>query len=910
MLSLSNCVDSLVKEPFVSDPSGLRFILCADDVPTEPTGVVRASGLVREQASGDDCVYEVVSRLGNGLKGVAYKVKDEAGKEWVAKIPRITPQGSKYRGMSREESSIAHIQTIREEAVSFRKNFSEAEYISPRLEGCKSAAFLVKAGWCCIKDGESVSPILVTIQPLVPDDYAILEDSLKPGAGSKHWQDIALSVARAISEVHSRRVVHADLWPPNIFIRKDNKHAMLIDFGESWSPEVPSEKAFSDPNKWQHPYKAPERQRLTSKNSEAVDVYSFGAILLWLAIGNKTPKENYIEGSFKLLTRKNFAAALQEWSVRQDQWNSDQLEDYSKFLIEETVDVPVFVDAEDRPFAYGEKWAFFDEFAIQKSKNSRATKRKVLELLLQDKEVLGSGTLVERAKDLAKRATLDPGLPQRENAQESYQIREQIRDIFLKRQNFDLVTESPWLVDLIVNCCDNDPAKRPRMVDVTRQIADRQTAIRPELATISDIARTVKRSLEELDEIADKCRTLDGSLLTHMLAYRILTLSDITGVREGSRTEDRAPGTLEGKLLDISDNRDLIIDHLCWLVQSLGSKSWFATMTTLSVWHKDAYGINGRYMSSNVQAVINGLTLIRCFSISIEALGESWWIDLLTRMAIRGCNLEALNPLERRETVSKIHKEILQGKLEKFDALSILTPIQNSCFHELVRAVSIASEKLGALRGFGAIADPPFSEIGKEYILRVQSRELLRRRFTRVIKSYWDIFEIWNFEVEGGWGAFRKHQRSKNGDKSPSVIVGSCPSIVNSSESSNGVSRGHDLYLGLAIRPSVDEAMKTYNDNPRTIVSRSGDILLFDTECQGRGDLVFNDSPKLTRIRMYQPFNEGASDTRSKLNHVLQDEQTVNVGPLVPLLLKAGLDMDNRQSSLIDEEEFRRLRKW
>lgn len=102
------------------------------------------------------------------------------------------------------------------------------------------------------------------------------------GLTGDNWGRISYMIARALAEVHRSRVIHGDIWPPNVFVTQTPEpHAIFIDFGESFIATPSGELRFQV----DHPYRAPERGTAEYVPSEQVDVYSLGKLLLYLAIG-------------------------------------------------------------------------------------------------------------------------------------------------------------------------------------------------------------------------------------------------------------------------------------------------------------------------------------------------------------------------------------------------------------------------------------------------------------------------------------------------------------------------------------------------------------------------------------------------------------------------------------------------
>ncbi len=116
-------------------------------------------------------------------------------------------------------------------------------------------------------------------------------------SGLVKWRTVAAQIARALADIHLRRVIHGDVWPPNIFMRDGpDPHAVFIDFGASFvaTPTGDSHVIPKD-----HAYRAPERESPQYVPTEQVDVYSFGKVLLYLAIGKDVIIERELYGHLR-----------------------------------------------------------------------------------------------------------------------------------------------------------------------------------------------------------------------------------------------------------------------------------------------------------------------------------------------------------------------------------------------------------------------------------------------------------------------------------------------------------------------------------------------------------------------------------------------------------------------------------
>jgi serine/threonine protein kinase len=108
------------------------------------------------------------------------------------------------------------------------------------------------------------------------------------------WIQLARAIAIGLADIHQRRVVHGDIWPPNIFIKLRDRQPMpiFIDFGEAF----PIEPQGTPKEQRDHAYRAPERRDRQSIVTQQSDVYSLGKLLLHLAIGEEPILASSITG--------------------------------------------------------------------------------------------------------------------------------------------------------------------------------------------------------------------------------------------------------------------------------------------------------------------------------------------------------------------------------------------------------------------------------------------------------------------------------------------------------------------------------------------------------------------------------------------------------------------------------------
>ncbi len=122
-------------------------------------------------------------------------------------------------------------------------------------------------------EGESLDQRVTRLGPLLP----------------KQFVPILLDMGYALDYAHDKNIVHRDVKPSNILIRKSNGRALLTDFGVAKSPEV---TAFTATNTRVGSvyYMSPEQVEGRLEITRASDVYSLG-VTAYLALTGKHPFE-------------------------------------------------------------------------------------------------------------------------------------------------------------------------------------------------------------------------------------------------------------------------------------------------------------------------------------------------------------------------------------------------------------------------------------------------------------------------------------------------------------------------------------------------------------------------------------------------------------------------------------------
>ncbi len=103
------------------------------------------------------------------------------------------------------------------------------------------------------------------------------------GLPSEEFYRFGRALGSTIREVHSKLVIHGDVWPENILVN-ESKQPVLIDFGQAAFREAMGDDAQIEGRNRR--YIAPEKTR-----SVGGDVYSLGGVLHYLATGENPPEE-------------------------------------------------------------------------------------------------------------------------------------------------------------------------------------------------------------------------------------------------------------------------------------------------------------------------------------------------------------------------------------------------------------------------------------------------------------------------------------------------------------------------------------------------------------------------------------------------------------------------------------------
>lgn len=97
--------------------------------------------------------------------------------------------------------------------------------------------------------------------------------------------DLFLELCEGVVFAHNNSVIHRDIKPKNIFLRKPNNTPVLGDFGICFIEDDGTRITLTDEAVGAFKFMAPEMENGRNQVTNKVDVYSLGKLLYWLLSG-------------------------------------------------------------------------------------------------------------------------------------------------------------------------------------------------------------------------------------------------------------------------------------------------------------------------------------------------------------------------------------------------------------------------------------------------------------------------------------------------------------------------------------------------------------------------------------------------------------------------------------------------
>jgi serine/threonine protein kinase len=227
--------------------------------------------------------YRLEEVLGSGGFGVVYRAYDErldrrcAIKEYLP-VEVAFREGATVRPRSRQaEGDYAEgLNRFRQEALQLVR-FHKGHQGHPNIIVCRDyflgngTAYLVME----YEEGSSLGQVL-----------RWREESGRP-LEEPEALDLLRPLLSGLAAVHAEGVLHRDIKPGNIYIRRQNEQPVLLDFGAAKAD-------FAQHSKSQAPYTpeyaAPEQTESAGKLGPWTDLYGLGAVLWRIMAGRDPPK--------------------------------------------------------------------------------------------------------------------------------------------------------------------------------------------------------------------------------------------------------------------------------------------------------------------------------------------------------------------------------------------------------------------------------------------------------------------------------------------------------------------------------------------------------------------------------------------------------------------------------------------
>lgn len=240
--------------------------------------VISAAGFFTEglRLPGNQTIYTIVRKIEGHSRTASYEAHSDGGKRVFIKTLLELPTAVTRRVSSAIEALEVR---FRREAASHSK-----------LKGVSRIAHVIDHNRLRFPNFPHEVPYLVqeyidgsTFERFIADN----REGVIGGLGVKSWFKIARHLLETLRQVHAAGVIHGDICPDNILF--SNGEPVLVDFGQSFFFDTHFIKESDSSFSRQIEFVAPERRE--GKWSRPADVYSLGAVLLFMACESLPPQK-------------------------------------------------------------------------------------------------------------------------------------------------------------------------------------------------------------------------------------------------------------------------------------------------------------------------------------------------------------------------------------------------------------------------------------------------------------------------------------------------------------------------------------------------------------------------------------------------------------------------------------------
>ena len=232
--------------------------------------------------------YRIIKTLGNGGFGITYLAEHElAGRNVCIKefFPKeYYNRDDDSRNVSLGSNGSAEIMgRFKEKFIKEAKTIARLDH--PNIIHIHDVFVENNTAYYVMEyiEGESLGDVVRRCGPLAEKDAV----------------EYIRAVASALDYIHQRRIMHLDIKPANVMLRKEDNRAILIDFGLSKQYDAEGNQTSSTPLGISAGYAPMEqyKQGGVQEFSPETDIYSLGAALYYLVTGNVPPQAAVIVDS-------------------------------------------------------------------------------------------------------------------------------------------------------------------------------------------------------------------------------------------------------------------------------------------------------------------------------------------------------------------------------------------------------------------------------------------------------------------------------------------------------------------------------------------------------------------------------------------------------------------------------------